>query len=193
MTPHLPDARPGDPVLPAMQALVRYERAEQLATGRNTRRRVMPFGTSYSVDASAAPWAHPFKVTVAGSEATVRAGLIESITPTIEGVSLKAETQPKVKITGQPNAESESWIALLVTVNPELERIDLAAEFPAIIIHTNDWTKLETETLGAIPLALLEWKDRAVSKVTPHVMHNLRHFYRARSGTKPARHYFTAI
>lgn len=193
MTPSLPDVRPGDPIRPAFEAVVRYERAEQLASGRNVRRRVMPNGTSYSTDEATSSWAHPWKVLFSGTEATVRAGLVNGITPTINRVKLTDAAQPKLKITGLPNAEEESWIALVVTVDPESGRIDAETDEPAKIIHTDDWQALENETTGAWPLALLLWKNKAVSSVVPNSTLNLAYNYRAANGTKPARHFFSGV
>lgn len=116
--------RAGDPV--SLRTFAGHGAAAQrnrLFAGPGVRLQSMPGGTIVSFDGNAALWPHPFRVSLGGNSAVVRAGLVNGIMPKIGTVPLDAATgaprlswtKPKLDKTGR------GWLALEVTLGEEWE------------------------------------------------------------------------
>lgn len=195
--PSLPDVRPGDPILPAFQELVSYERAGHVMTGHRVRRRQHADGTSLSVDAPAPLWLHPWKVLLTGQEATVRPGTVNGVVPFIGTVRLDAATPPRLKITGSPGKGLRSWIHLRVLVD-EGGAIDPENPAAAVIVHSDqDMPTLQAlaePRTGWQALALIVWQTRTViGRVYPAAHHNLGFAWKEAEGPRPGQALFWAV
>lgn len=197
MTPRLPNVQPGEPILPAFQDLVRYERATQLASGFQVRRRQHADGTALSVDVPAQLWLHPWKVLISDREATVRLGTVNAVVPTIRDIPLDDPVQPRLRITGSPGQGLRSWILLRIMVN-EAGQIDPETPAAAVILHSTDsplvLNAAADPRVSHHPLALIVWQSRTViGKVHACTHHNLAHYWIKPEGTAPAQHLFWAV
>ena len=176
----------GDPVLPAWNRLLAWAGQFRLFAGRGVRLTRTPNGTFIVVEQKSAPWDHPFKVMVGDNEATVLMGTLNNLVPTIAGKPLDAESPPRLKINGGPNAELRSWICLDVRVDAKTGVIN---EKGVVIAHARE---AESRESGRHPLAMLVWNtDRATVRRVHQITHfNLQHRFIKGQAGKPSRHLF---
>ena len=194
--------RPGEPVMPAWQRLLEWAKQFRLYAGRGVRLNRTPNGTYVVADLKANPWNHPFKVRLAEREAAVGFGTVNGIVPRIGGKTIDGldatgrETEPpKLPLTGEPNEDLRSWVAVDVKLAPESEEIDPDDPDAAKISHVRD-LKPESKEVGRHPLAMLIWASNrtTIVRARPITHFNLRHLYvvdRA-AEERPGRHLFWA-
>jgi hypothetical protein len=114
------DVKPGDPI-PKLAAfwngLKAAVRARRLLPGVGVRLREMPFGTIVHFDSAAALWDHPWRVSLAENEATLRRGLIDGMEPKIGQRLMSGDEKnpepPKLRIApGKFTADGISLICV---------------------------------------------------------------------------------
>ena len=179
-------AKPGEPVLPKYNALIRrLGSIVNAKAGRGIRARQSDLGTTYVADVPGGGVFVPsFKVRLTADAITVGLGTVNARVPVMRGIALDDANPPSIpmRLLGS-NAENRSWIALSVVIDyatgellPDdeaisvVQRPDLANTEPGIAVH---------------PLAMLIWKDKSISAVHQITMHDLQ--YAAVRITDPAR------
>lgn len=205
-------ARKGDPVLPKWNALLRFIANTGIVTGPGVRVTQGPNGTFVDADASFQPWSHPFKVSCDGTSASVRAGLVNGVSPYITDVRITGINNEGIKVD-VPEVEIEhdgtpiTYIAL-VLITPEASGGPVApiafADTPETIFieHVTELPEAFAEggtvaSLGraVYPLAALYWEEKGILREKIQIVHhNLGHRYiqsQAKAGI-PGRHLFWA-
>lgn len=125
----IPTARVGDPVLAeAWNRMRRAAREGRVLAGRNARvARFGGLGQMVSFEARPAVFTGRFRVGLSGSRVTVGYGAINDLEPRIAGrpVSGDAEgRQPELELDAEAyDGEGRSWLAVRITVDPELGRL----------------------------------------------------------------------
>lgn len=197
--------RPGEPVLPAWKRLLEWAKQFRLFAGRGVRLQRTPNGTYVIADLKANPWNHPFKVRLMDREATIGFGTVQDVVPRIEGKRIDGIDEkgregdpPKLRLTGEPNAEGRSWIVVEVRVDPKSGEIDPEDEEAVVVRHVRE-LRSSTSEIGRHPLAMLIWSTNRSSIVRARqITHfHLRHLFVPQQSSDPqerrgGRHLFWA-
>lgn len=204
-------ARKGDLILPKWRALLRFITNTGIVTGPGVRVTQGPNGTLVDADASFRPWSHPFKVSCDGTSATVRAGLVNGVSPYIAGVRITGVDDEGMEVE-VPEVEIEhdgtpiTYIALVLITPESSGRVApiAFADTPETVFieHVNALPEAFAEggsvaSLGraVYPLAALYWEDKGILRDKIQIVHhNLGHRYiqsQAKAGI-PGRHLFWA-
>jgi len=175
------EARAGDPVLPAWDAMKRAVRSLRLIQGGGVRLAYGAEGTAISAEDGGASFSHPFTVSVSGNGVTVSKGLVGNIEPVINGAPVSGDAnsgqgQPTLAISaGQMDAATlQSWVC--VEVRPKGDGT-LDPNAPPTITHGAMPTSTDP-TVGRCPLALLLWASNGAagpSQVYQVTYFNLRY------------------
>lgn len=205
-------AKKGDLILPKWRALLQFIANTGIVTGPGIRVTQGPNGTLVDADASFRPWSHPFKVSCDGTSASVRAGLVNGVSPYITDVRITGVDDEGMEVD-VPEIEIEhdgtpiTYIAL-VLITPEASGGPVApiafADTPETVFieHVTALPEAFAEggsvaSLGraVYPLAALYWEDKGILREKIQIVHhNLGHRYiqsQAKAGI-PGRHLFWA-
>lgn len=174
-------ARPGEPVLPKWESLIRWAKSLRVRPAVGVRVSETPNGTLVTVDPAPLP-AMPFAVGLGAGFVVVPSGLVENTEPTIDGKLLSEK--PKLSLKGQkPKNGDRTFVCLRVV--PDGSNWPEDPENIAIV-HRESPVPEEGE--GLQPLAILHWIGGTPTRITQIVRHNLRWFI-----TGDGRQFFSAV
>lgn len=207
-------ARRGDWILDKWHALLKFiDRTNKIVRGAGVRVQYLPSGGVYIyADDNFNPWAHPFKVSLAGNEARVLSGTVNGTVPAIktkEGKLIRLDgtiagdedvllDAPVLKV--KPAQGARSYIALKILFTEEPVDFDPENIEAVQIVHTEKVPKLFVQGGAVInddnstlyPIAAVYWKDKRVRRVFQITHFNLNHRFvqGSQESGKPSRHLF---
>lgn len=165
-------AKPGEPVLPKYNALIRWLGGLINArAGNGVRSRQNDLGTTYIADVRSAAFVPKWKVRRQGDNLTVGLGTLNGLVPVIDGKSLDQTTPPSISIKGMSgNAQGRSWVALVVTCD---EKGVIPEDDPEAMRIEHVTTLANSATRRVQPLALLLWDKASLKALHQVAMHDL--------------------
>lgn len=140
-------------------------------------------------------FAGAWPVTISNNEATVGAGTVNDLVPTINGIALDDPKTPKLKLIGSPNEKLRSWIVLKVTVDPETSQVSEDGD-AITLAHVNDLAaeRAKDEWIGIHPLAMIQWKDpKTIQRSRTITYFDLQHAFVKAVKAKPSMHLFSGV
>ena len=181
--------RPGERLTAALwNKLVTAVRACRILPGDGITLRQTPDGTLLSCTLWKT-WNHPFKVSFAGTSATINLGLVDGLEPKIKdvpisGIEDKGIAQPKLEFkVPKVDKDGRGWIAIEVTCD-EKEWKTKSAEMVQV-----DNLKSDNALKARHPIAMLRQKKNGEMSCFQVEYFNLQHRADGTTG-KPARHFF---
>jgi|694.fasta_scaffold04470_2 hypothetical protein len=186
--------KPGDPVLPAWEKLLKFIERFKIIPSPGIRLTQMSDGTYITAEPPRQSFAHPFRVAVLGGNyATVDLGTVEGIVPFAKdaergGLKLDAPTPPRLRISEKDAKDGVSYVALRVATT--MGGLDPEDSEAAEVIHVGELARRKEEE-GLQPLAMLKWRS-GTPEVFQIVHHNLGHYYVVKTEARGSRHLFFA-
>jgi hypothetical protein len=201
-------ARKRDPILPKWRALLKFIKNTGIVTGPGVKVTQTPNGTLVDAERSFRPWSHPFKVSTDGTTATIRAGLVNGVSPYLNGVRINGIDDDGNEIEVPPleithDGTLITYIAIVLNLpagnetmaisdSPEAIRIEHVTSLPE---NFAEGGTVSDQTRGVYPIAALYWNGKNdFNKRLQIVHHNLGHRF-IRASPKEGivgRHFFWA-